>query len=36
MQKAGEVAMKLYFKNQMEQSGGGLGGLANMASKFLK
>ncbi|KAJ6779569.1 hypothetical protein PWT90_09968 [Aphanocladium album] len=36
IQKAAEVAMKLYFKSQMEQSGGGLGGLANMASKFIK
>ncbi|OAR01401.1 hypothetical protein LLEC1_06897 [Akanthomyces lecanii] len=36
MQKAAEVAMKLYFKSQMQQSGGGLGGLANMASQFIK
>ncbi|RXG49555.1 hypothetical protein VDGE_06867 [Verticillium dahliae] len=32
VQQAGEVAMKLYFKNQAEQQGG----LVGMASKFLK
>ncbi|ATY61419.1 hypothetical protein A9K55_007526 [Cordyceps militaris] len=36
IQKAAEVAMKLYFKSQMQQSGGGLGGLASMASNFIK
>ncbi|TQV96252.1 hypothetical protein V2A60_003322 [Cordyceps javanica] len=36
IQKAAEVAMKLYFKSQMQQSGGGLGGLANMAQQFIK
>lgn len=32
IQKAGEVAMKMYFKSQAEQQGG----LAAMASKFMK
>ncbi|KAM0284268.1 hypothetical protein ACHAQH_002059 [Verticillium albo-atrum] len=32
VQQAGEVAMKMYFKNQAEQQGG----LMGMASKFLK
>ncbi|KAM3428867.1 hypothetical protein MY4824_008572 [Beauveria thailandica] len=38
IQKAAEVAMKLYFKSQLQQSGGsgGLGGLASMASQFIK
>ncbi|KAJ3477362.1 hypothetical protein NLG97_g8863 [Lecanicillium saksenae] len=36
IQKAAEVAMKLYFKSQMEKSGGGIGGLANLASNFIK
>ena len=31
MQKAGEMAMKMYFKSQMGQGGSGLMG---MASKF--
>ncbi|EJP69440.1 uncharacterized protein BBA_01405 [Beauveria bassiana ARSEF 2860] len=36
IQKAAEVAMKLYFKSQVEKQGGGLGGLASMASQFIK
>lgn len=27
--------MKMYFKSQMDASGGGASGLMNMASKFL-
>ncbi|CEJ89150.1 hypothetical protein VHEMI05012 [[Torrubiella] hemipterigena] len=37
LQKAGEMAMKMYFKSQMDAggSGGSAGNLMNLASKFL-
>lgn len=36
VQKAGEMALKMYMKSQMGGGGGGgMGGLMGMASKFM-
>ena len=34
--KAAEMAMKMYVKNQMSSGGGGVSGLMGMAGNFLK
>lgn len=35
IQQAGEMALKMYMKSQMQSGGGGVSGLMGMASKFM-